>query len=83
MTARRQSMDPMTLRRIASLFQQLSEVYETLATEQDGDATERRSPTTPKPPRRVRTQRIYVPDDEPSELEVARAKAILKKLGYT
>jgi hypothetical protein len=65
--------------RIARLFRELSYVCGTLA---DDDA----NGTKPNRPRRRRITRPrlphrHVPDVEPSELDVARAKAILKKLG--
>ena len=65
--------------RIARLFRELSDVCERLV---DDDA----NGTAPNKPRRRRITRPrlphrHVPDVEPSELDVVRAKAILRKLG--
>lgn len=78
MTARR-ATDTGAWQRIARLFRELSDVCERLA---DGDE----NGAKPNKPRRRRISRPrmphrHVPDVEPSELDAARAKAILKKLG--
>jgi hypothetical protein len=69
-------MDARTLRRIGALFHELAEEYERLAAE-EAQAEE-------KKPKRTTVRRAasrYVPETLPSELDVARAKAVLKKLG--
>jgi hypothetical protein len=65
--------------RIARLFRELSDVCVRLA----GDDANGDKPNKPRRRRisRRRTSHHHVPDVEPSELDVARAKAILKRLG--
>ena len=75
----RKAIELAAWRRIAMLFRELSDVCERLL---DDDA----NAANPNRPRRRRITRPrlphrHVPDVEPSELDVARAKAILRKLG--
>ena len=78
MTARR-AIESGAWQRFARLFRELSDVCERLA----GDEASGAKPNRP-PRRRISRPRMphrHVPNVEPSELDVARAKAILKKLG--
>jgi hypothetical protein len=70
------TMDARALRRIGALFHELADEYERLAAEEN-QAVETKPRRTPV----RRTMPRYVPDTVPSDLDVARAKAVLKRLG--
>jgi hypothetical protein len=69
-------MDARALRRIGALFQEIAEEYEKLAAEMERDPEK-----APKRATQKRERARYVPDSIPSELDAARAKAVLRKLG--
>lgn len=73
-----------TLKLIASLHHQLAEAYEKLAGETDDQPAPR--PVSPKkrpaPKRRGKAARApHRPESQPSELDVARARAAGRRLG--
>jgi hypothetical protein len=78
MTTRRE-LEAGAWQRIARLFRELSDVCVTLAGA-DANASKANKPRRRRISRR-RPPHHHVPDVEPSELDVARAKAILKRLG--
>ena len=75
----RKAIELAAWRRIAMLFRELSDVCERLV----DDGVNGIEPNKPRRQRitRPRLPHRHVPDVEPSELDVARAKAILRKLG--